>query len=128
MHNDASSAKTNKLKFLMAFILVYAVCLLIVWDSASTKKSLLRIAITIFIAIVVNIVMFIVRKKYNSNKRFRNIVGLFLLFGYVVLGLIFQNIIFHVMFCMAMVLSIIVASFYLELEINNDGKNSDSIC
>lgn len=103
------------IKMLTAFILSYIFGTLVIWDELNQEIGIRRILTTIIIAVVIDITLFAFKKSYNNSKNFRIITGLIFLITYIVLGLTFQNYIFHFMFFMSAALALVIASFFLDL-------------
>jgi FlaA1/EpsC-like NDP-sugar epimerase len=106
---------SEKRKFLTAIGLSYVMCLLIVWDSAERARSIKILLATWTIALSFDIVLYLARRKYESNRVIRLIFAAVLLISYVIYGLTFRSLIHHVYFAMTMSVFMFVGSFIVDI-------------
>lgn len=114
---------TDSYKYIFSLFLFYTMSMIIIYDNHNIESFYSKILITIILAILIDILLFINRKKYNTDKSYRFYTGLVLLIIYVVYGLSFRTLENHLLFGMTMSLAIIGASFFLDLELSTNEEN-----
>jgi len=114
------SSKSEKIKFLTAIGLSYVLCLLIVWDSADRARSIQIILATWSIALSLDVVLYLIRRKYESNRIIRLFIAAGWLITYMIYGLTFRSLIHHVYFVMTMAVFVIIGSFIVDIH-QSDG-------
>lgn len=108
--------KKNK-KIFFALLLTYIALLLIIFDRNNVLHTMRLLSLSIFISLVITILLFIFKGKYNESKKVRFYTGALLFLIYFILGLIFTGLIFHAYFCLTIVLSLLISTAFLDLEI-----------
>jgi len=106
---------SEKRKFLTAIGLSYVLCLLIMWDSTERARSIKILLATWAIALSFDVVLYLIRRKYESNRMIRLIFAAGLLISYVIYGLTFRSLIHNAYFIMTMAVFIFIGSFIVDI-------------
>lgn len=107
--------KKNK-KIFFALLLTYIALFLIIFDKNNILHTIKLLSISIFTSLVIAMLLFIFKEKYNESKKVRFYTGALLLLIYFIMGLIFTGLIFHAYFCLTIVFSLLISNFFLDLE------------
>lgn len=73
------TSKSEKMKILTAFGLSYVLFLLIAWDNADRARSIKILLTTWAIALSFDAVLYVIRRKYESDRKIRLIFAAVLL-------------------------------------------------
>jgi len=109
------TSTSEKRKFLTAIGLSYVLCLLIVWDNADRARSIKIILTTWAIALSFDAVLYLIRRKYESNRIIRLTFATGWLISYIIYGLTFRSLSYHVFFAMTMAVFMFVGSFFVDI-------------
>lgn len=109
------TSKSEKMKILTAFGLSYVLFLLIAWDNADRARSIKILLTTWAIALSFDAVLYVIRRKYESDRKIRLIFAAVLLVSYVIYGLMFRSMMHHVYFAMTMIVFMLVGSLFVDI-------------
>ena len=107
--------KSEKRKFLTAIGLSYVLCLLIAWDSEERARSINILLATWGIALSLDAGLYLIRRKYETNRMIRLIFAAGWLILYIIYGLTFRSLIHHVYFAMTMAVFVFIGSFIVDI-------------
>lgn len=108
--------KPRNPKLVIAAFLTYILCFLIIWDKNDVRHSGTLLSVSVAVALLLGAVLYSIRKRFSESKKVRIIAGASLLLTYMVSGLMFRGLFFHVLFCMTVALTAMIASFFMDLE------------
>lgn len=117
-------SKSEKRKFLTAIGLSYVLCLLIVWDSAEQARSIKIVLTTWAIALSLDVLLYLIRRKYESDRIIRLIFAAGWLISYVIYGLTFRGLIHHIYFAMTMAVFVFIGLFFVDLLQSDEAEDS----
>jgi len=115
-NNIKASSGINKLR--LSFILVYIFCIIIVWDNNNKITSINNVLIPLGCSLLIICLLYAIRRKYALNNKLRLALVLITIVIYVLLTLLFNSLLFHVMFCMTVSVALLITSLFIDLELS----------
>lgn len=109
------TSKSEKMKIRTAFALSYMLFLLIVWDNADQARSIKILLTTTAIALSFDVGLYLIRRKYESDRKIRLILAAVFLVSYIIYGLIFRSMMHHMYFGMTMIVFMLVGSLFVDI-------------
>lgn len=109
------TSKSEKMKIITAFGLSYVLCLFIVWDNANRARSIKILLTTWTIALSLDAVLYVIRRRYESDRKIRLIFAAAVLVSYIIYGLIFRSMMHHLSFAMTMIVFMLVGSLFVDI-------------
>lgn len=113
--NAKTVSSINKLRF--AFVITYIACTIMVWNNSDKTMSIKYIMLTIILSALIAVILYLLRNYYNKYNLVRLILVAITIVLYVMLYILFHGFLFNILFCMTVVLALLIASSFIDLEL-----------